>query len=92
MSRSSGSRVTKYFLFLGVWGYLSSSIVPENFVQNVIDYMNRVRHVLGEKMFVEMYFDTLSDEEYLENLDELNRGALLDDVHSAKELLGIIFI
>ena len=75
-------------LFLGIWGYLSSSIVPENLEQNVSYYLSRVQQALGEKMFLEIYFETLTDDEYLENLDELNRASLLEDLHSAKELLG----
>ena len=75
---------------LGIWGYLSSSVVPDNFEENLVSYLEAIESVLGERLFLEMYIQKISsDEEYLENLNDLNRIALLDDVHNAKELLGM---
>lgn len=39
-------------------------------------------------MFLEVFFDTLSEEEYLENMNELNRNSMLIEVHAARELLS----
>lgn len=45
---------------------------------------------IGEKMFLEVYFqyEENTKEDYLDDLNELNRVSLLDDLHKAKELLG----
>lgn len=48
----------------------------------------KVREKLGEKMFLEVFFDTLSEEEYLENMNELNRNSMLIEVHAARDLLS----
>lgn len=39
-------------------------------------------------MFLEVFFDALSEEEYLENMNELNRNSMLIEVHAARELLS----
>ncbi|XP_057300330.1 junction-mediating and -regulatory protein-like isoform X2 [Hydractinia symbiolongicarpus] len=76
----------------GFWGYLLSSVVPENFESNLTEYLKNIKSKLGEKYFLEQYFEVPSDEDHLEDLNELNRAALLEELHSAKELLDEVHI
>lgn len=76
----------------GFWGYLLSSVVPENFESNLTEYLKNIKSILGDKYFLEQYFEVPSDEDHLEDLNELNRAALLEELHSAKELLDEVHI
>ena len=46
--------------------------------------------VLGDKVFLDSFFqqETVTEEEYLENLSELNRKAFADTVKEAKDFLS----
>ena len=56
----------------------------------MIIYLQRVKQTLGEKIFLETFFqqETVTEEEYLENLGDLNRKAFADAVKDAKSFLG----
>ena len=69
---------------------MSSVHVPDSFVEDMICYFSEVRHLLGEKIFLENFFekDTVTEEEYLENLGDLHRKAFADSVREADTFLG----
>ena len=56
----------------------------------MITYLNEVRMGLGEKIFIENFFqqETVTEEEYLENLGDLHRKAFADSVKDAEIFLG----
>jgi len=74
----------------GIWSLVSSVHVPESFAEDMVSYFSEVRHVLGEKLFLENFFerDTVTEEEYLENLGDLHRKAFADSVRDADTFLG----
>ena len=69
---------------------MSSVHVPESFAEDMVSYFSEVRHVLGEKLFLENFFerDTVTEEEYLESLGDLHRKAFADSVRDADTFLG----
>lgn len=71
-----------------MWGFLSGPVVSQSIEEDLKEYFTKVKEKLGEKMFLEVFFDTLSEEEYLENMNELNRNSMLIEVHAARELLS----
>lgn len=71
-----------------MWGFLSGPVVSQSIEEDLKEYFMKVREKLGEKMFLEVFFDTLSEEEYLENMNELNRNSMLIEVHAARDLLS----
>eukprot|EP00112_Aurelia_sp_Birch-Aquarium-sp1_P022619 Seg643.8 transcript_id=Seg643.8/GoldUCD/mRNA.D3Y31 product="Junction-mediating and -regulatory protein" protein_id=Seg643.8/GoldUCD/D3Y31 len=74
----------------GIWSYVSSVYIPESLQENMITYLERAKQVLGDKIFLETFFEqeTVTEEEYLENLGDLNRKAFADVVKDAKSFLG----
>lgn len=71
-----------------MWGFLSGPVVSQSIEEDLKEYFTKVKEKLGEKMFLEVFFDTLSEEEYLENMNELNRNSMLIEVHAVRELLS----
>ena len=53
-------------------------------------YLQKARKELGDKIFLENFFEqeTVTEEEYLENLGDLNRKAFADTEKDAKLFLG----
>ena len=82
------------FLFIrflsGIWGYISSVHVPDNFHENMKEYLLQCLKTMGSVIFLETFFgeQPVSEEEYLENLDQLHRNEFSDEVRNAKSLLG----
>ena len=56
-------------------------------------YMHAIRSSLDETLFLEIYFDesAVEEEEYYENLSDLNRKSYLGEVKAATETLGKIY-
>ena len=56
----------------------------------MIRYFYEVKLSLGEKIFLENFFqqETVTEEEYLENLGDLHRKAFADSVRDADSFLG----
>lgn len=75
---------------LGIWSFISSVHVPESFEENMVVYFNKARLALGEQLFLENFFqqETVTEEEYLENLSDLHRKAFADNVRDAELFLG----
>ena len=71
-----------------MWGFLSGPVVSQSIEEDLKEYFMKVREKLGEKMFLEVFFDTLSEEEYLENMNKLNRNSMLIEVHAARDLIS----
>ncbi len=57
----------------------------------MVEYLQTAAVILGEKIFLESFFqqETVTEEEYLENLGELNRKAFSDAVKEAKDFLSL---
>ncbi|XP_065059518.1 junction-mediating and -regulatory protein-like [Rhopilema esculentum] len=73
----------------GIWSFVSSVHVPENFKADMLIYLQNARKELGDKIFLENFFEqeTVTEEEYLENLGDLNRKSFADNVKDAKLFL-----
>ena len=77
-------------MLTGIWSFVSSVQVPDNFEEKMISYFDEVKCALGEKIFLENFFqqETVTEEEYLENLGDLHRKAFAESVKDADLLLG----
>ena len=83
---------TFFFVITGIWKFLSrtASLSETNVVAELKRYFDQTRTVLGEKLFMELFFQVDKEDSYQDDLNELNRVSFLDDLHKAKELLGRI--
>ena len=82
-----------FILFSGIWKFLSrtASLSETNVVAELKHYFDQTRTVLGEKLFIELFFQFEKEDSYQDDLNELNRVSLLDDLHKAKELLSMYY-
>eukprot|EP00794_Sanderia_malayensis_P009718 gene9718-10709_t len=78
----------------GIWSFVSSVYIPCNFEASMIEYLQKVVCILGKKIFLESFFqqETVTEEEYLENLSELNRKAYSETVKDAKDFLNEVLM
>ena len=80
--------------FAGIWSYLSNGTSGSDDYQGQLSmYMHAIRSSLDETLFLEIYFDesAVEEEEYYENLSDLNRKSYLGEVKAATETLGKIY-
>lgn len=75
----------------GIWKFLSrtASLSETNVIAELKRYFDQTRTVLGEKLFMELFFQVDKEDSYQDDLNELNRVSFLDDLHKAKELLSM---
>jgi len=71
------------------WKFFSSATLSDDAVIGDLKrYFNETRCTLGEKLFLELFFQIDNEESYLDNLSELNRDSFLEELHSTKEILS----
>ena len=73
-----------------MWKYLSPSydLYSDQTLSSLKRYFNEARAALGERLFLDLFFQVENDD-YLADLSELNRNSFLDELHNAKDLLGM---
>lgn len=75
----------------GIWKFISrtASLSETNVIAELKRYFDQTRTVLGEKLFMELFFQVEKEDSYQDDLNELNRVSFLDDLHKAKDLLSM---